>query len=90
MSIVDGNALAGVLVERFGPDATTVLLRCPGCASDGVLARTRVHLTAMGAVARCRDCDTVLVTVVDSPTGHRVRLSGTARLHGRRDGTPAA
>lgn len=89
MSIVDGNALAGVLDERFGPDATTVPLRCPGCGSDGVLARTRVHLTAMGAVARCRDCDTVLVTVVQSPTGHRVRLPGTARPHPQAGSTPA-
>ncbi|MEK6311652.1 MULTISPECIES: DUF6510 family protein [Curtobacterium] len=76
MTIVDGNALAGLLAERFGPDATTVLLRCPGCGSDGVLARTRVHLTAMGAVARCCDCDTVLVTVVDSPTGRLIAGTG--------------
>ena len=79
MSLVDGNALAGVLAERFGPDATTVLLRCPGCGSDGVVARTRVHVTAMGAVARCHDCDTVLVTVVDDPAGRRVRCAQTAR-----------
>lgn len=69
MSVVDGNALAGVLAGRFGPDATTIVLRCPGCGSDGIVARTRVHVTAMGAVARCRDCDTVLVTVVDGPAG---------------------
>ncbi|KTR03006.1 DUF6510 family protein [Curtobacterium luteum] len=70
MTIVDGNALAGVLADRLGPDATTAPLHCPGCGRDGILARTRVHVTAMGMVARCRDCDALLATVVEAD-GHR-------------------
>lgn len=76
MTVVDGNALAGTLAERLGPDATTALLRCAGCGGGGVLARARVHVSAMGAVARCRDCDAVLVTVVDAPGRRWVGFPG--------------
>jgi len=76
-TVVDGKALAGVLAEFLGPDATGALLRCAGCGSTGVLARTRVHTSPMGSVARCRDCDTVLVTVVDGPDRRWVGFPGT-------------
>lgn len=77
MSIVDGNALAGALSDVLGPDATTARLRCAGCGSAGYLAVTRVYRSPMGAVARCQGCDTVLVTVVETPTGRRVGFPGT-------------
>lgn len=76
MSVVDGNALAGVLTDVLGTDATTARLRCAGCGTAGVLAVTRVHRSPMGSVARCRGCDTVLVTVVETPTGRRVGFPG--------------
>lgn len=75
-TVVDGNALAGVLAEFLGPDATRALLRCGGCGSIGFVARTRVHTSPMGSVARCRDCDTVLVTVVDGPDRRWVGFPG--------------
>lgn len=74
--VVDGNAVAGLLDGVLGSEPTTARLRCRGCGSTGVLARTRVHVSAMGAVARCRDCDTVLVTVVETPVGRLVGLPG--------------
>ncbi|PZE68720.1 DUF6510 family protein [Curtobacterium sp. MCBD17_021] len=76
MTIVDGNALAGDLVEVLGIDATSARLCCAGCGSTGLLALTRVHRTAMGSVARCRGCDTVLVTVVDTGAERWVGLPG--------------
>jgi hypothetical protein len=75
-TVVDGNALAGVLAEFLGPDASRALLRCAGCGSIGLLAQTRVHASPMGSVARCRDCDTALVTVVDGPDRHWVGFPG--------------
>ncbi len=84
MTVVDGNARAGALAEHLGADTTSALLRCAGCGDDDVLARTRVHVTAMGAVARCHGCDTVLVTVVDTPVGRWVGLPGV-RVHGTID-----
>lgn len=77
MTVVDGNALAGVLSEVLGPEPTVTVLCCAGCGSLGSVARTVVHRTAMGSVARCRDCDTVLVTVVDAGATRWVGLPGT-------------
>ncbi|WP_439691508.1 DUF6510 family protein [Curtobacterium sp. SP.BCo] len=77
MVVLDGNALAGVLTDTLGADPTTVVLRCAGCGTLGELARTRVHVSPMGSVARCRGCDTVLVTVVETPGRRWVGLPGT-------------
>lgn len=76
MSVVDGNALAGALTGVLGAEPTLAVLRCAGCGSSGALAVTRVYVTAMGAVARCHDCDAVLVTVVDTPERRWVGLPG--------------
>lgn len=77
MTAVDGNALAGVLSEVLGAEPTVTVLCCGGCGSLGSVARTAVYRTAMGSVARCRDCDTVLVTVVDAGANRWVGLPGT-------------
>jgi hypothetical protein len=71
--IVDGNALAGELTEVIGTDATRAVVRCASCGETGELAGSRVFRTAMGSVARCRGCDAVLVTVVD--TGRRLWIA---------------
>ncbi len=73
MTILDGNALAGDLAEVLGPDPTSATLRCVGCGSSDALGVARVHRSAMGSVARCDGCGTVLVTVV---------LVGSRRLVG--------
>ncbi|PCN47670.1 hypothetical protein Csp2054_11215 [Curtobacterium sp. 'Ferrero'] len=85
MAVIDGNALAGVLADVLGPDATVTRLRCRGCGSAGVVGRTSVLRSAMGWVGRCRDCDTVLVTVVETPHGRLVGLPGARTV-----GTPGA
>ena len=77
MLIVDGNALAGPLASVLGDDATLAVLRCAGCGTSDALALTRVYRTPMGSVARCRGCDTVLVTVVDAGDRRWVGLPGT-------------
>jgi hypothetical protein len=76
MTLFDGNALAGELADVLGADPTTARLRCTGCGSLGSLGETRVYRTAMGSVARCHGCDTVLVTVVSDGTRRRVGLPG--------------
>lgn len=76
MTLFDGNALAGDLADVLGADPTTARLRCTGCGSLGSLGETRVYRTAMGSVARCHGCDTVLVTVVSDGVRRRVGLPG--------------
>ncbi|MBF4587232.1 MULTISPECIES: DUF6510 family protein [unclassified Curtobacterium] len=77
MTVVDGNALAGVLSEVLGPEPTVTVLCCAGCGSRGSVARTAVYCSAMGSVARCRTCDTVLVTVVEAGSARWISLPGT-------------
>jgi phage FluMu protein Com len=69
MTLLDGNALAGRLDDLLGWDATASEVRCTHCGLQDLLATAAVYASAMGAVVRCRACDAVLLTVVDSPDG---------------------
>jgi hypothetical protein len=69
MNVLDGNALAGRLADLLGWDATDSPIRCRSCGMGGAVAAATVYVTAMGAVARCRACDAVLLTVVDAVGG---------------------
>ena len=66
MQHLDGNVLAGPLAGLFSFDPTMASTRCNGCGAVSVLAAAMVYMDAMGSVARCADCDTVLLTVVES------------------------
>ena len=66
MQHFDGNVLAGQLADLFAFDATVATTRCAGCGSVSVLATAMVYMDAMGTVARCVGCDTVLLTLVES------------------------
>jgi len=76
--VLDGSALAGVLSEVYAFEATRAVVRCASCGHADVLARTTVHLTAMGGVVRCATCTAVLLVVVERPDGVRVSTSGAA------------
>ncbi|WP_278102711.1 DUF6510 family protein [Microbacterium proteolyticum] len=69
MDVLDGNALAGRLADLLGWDATDSLVRCRSCGDGGTVGRVAVYASAMGAVARCRSCDAVLLTIVDAAGG---------------------
>jgi len=71
---VDGNAIAGPLAEVFGRDVTLAVATCAGCHESGVIARTMVYATAMGAVARCAHCELVLMVLGGRP-GARMLFS---------------
>lgn len=69
MDVLDGNALAGRLADLLGWDATDSRVRCRACGDGGAVAEVVVYASAMGAVARCRSCDAVLMTIVDAVAG---------------------
>ncbi|GAA1678520.1 DUF6510 family protein [Microbacterium lacus] len=69
MTRLDGNVLAGRLVDALGWDATAADARCAGCGSHGALAGAVVYVSAMGSVVRCPHCDAILATFVESDTG---------------------
>ena len=75
---LDGSALAGTLSEVYTFEATRAVVRCGSCGHTDVLARTTVHLSAMGGVVRCATCAAVLLVVVERPDGVRVSASGAA------------
>ncbi|MFJ6677878.1 DUF6510 family protein [Microbacterium sp. NPDC091382] len=85
MTHVDGNALAGTLVDVLGFDSTDAIGECAGCRHRSELARAHAFVTAMGAIVRCEACQGVLAVVVRTPTDVHVSLSGLARVSiGRR------
>ena len=60
---LDGNALAGVLVEAFGEEMTAVRRHCDGCGAERALGAYRAYLGA-GVVLRCPACGSVGLRVV--------------------------
>ena len=76
MTHLDGNVLAGQFSDVFTADVTRMRGRCAQCGDQAMLAEAMVYLTAMGAVARCRRCSNVLVTLVDTPRSRMMSMSG--------------
>jgi hypothetical protein len=64
MDALDGNAIAGLLVDVFGTEMTTVRGVCASCGASGPVAELEVYLQAPGTVARCRSCSAVLMVLV--------------------------
>ena len=64
MDPLDGNAIAGALIEHFGREMTMAEVRCSHCQSTTLIAQLRVYMKAPGAVARCPACDGVVMVIV--------------------------
>jgi hypothetical protein len=61
---LDGNAIAGLLVDVFGAETTTSTGTCAGCGARAPVAEFEVYVRAPGTVARCRTCERVLMVFV--------------------------
>ena len=79
MTHLDGNAIAGVLEEVFGRDVTVAAGRCRGCGAERALGAVHVYYAA-GVVARCPDCDSVLLRIVRAGERTWLDLSGLSVL----------
>ena len=75
MDALDGNAIAGALLEHFGEEMTMAEVRCSHCQSASLMAELRVYMKAPGAVARCPACDEVVIVIVDVRGTQRVDMS---------------
>jgi uncharacterized protein DUF6510 len=80
MSYVDGNSLAGPLAEVFGVDFTAVVGTCASCGFAAAVATLRVYANAPGVVARCSECDEVVLRLVRAPGEAWVDLRGARSL----------
>jgi len=80
MDALDGNAIAGRLVEVFGIEMTTATGTCAHCGASGPVAEVVVYMRAPGVVARCRQCTSVLMVLVEAHAITCVDLTGLAAL----------
>lgn len=78
--MLDGNAIAGTLVDVFGTEMTAATGECANCGKRGPLAETAVYLRLPGIVVRCRVCDSVLAVLVERRGVYCVDLRGLAVL----------
>lgn len=75
---VDGNALAGVMVEVMDGDITQLIAMCGGCGAAAPVAETVVEIDETAAIVRCRSCTHTLMTVLVDTGGARM-LFGSLR-----------
>jgi hypothetical protein len=64
MIALDGNAIAGDLIEALGVDFAALTCTCASCGATGFFAEAVVYTRGPGRVARCRVCGEVLVVLV--------------------------
>lgn len=65
MDAVDGNAIAGRLLEVFGAEMTTATGVCAYCGARRQVAELVVYVRAPGTVVRCPACDAVVLVLVE-------------------------
>ena len=80
MEALDGNAIAGLLLDVFGVEMTTATGVCANCGATGQMAELVVYLRAPGTVVRCRSCSGLLMVFVDVRGIVCVDLRGLERL----------
>ncbi|WP_329101644.1 DUF6510 family protein [Micromonospora sp. NBC_01699] len=77
---IDGNMLAGPLREIFAVDLSAASEQCATCGSTRPFAALRVYSHAPGLVARCPDCEEVVLRLVRTPTSGWLDLRGAVFL----------
>jgi hypothetical protein len=78
-SMLDGNAVAGLLQEVFAVEMTTAIGTCAGCGAAEPVAATHVFRGA-GIVLRCAHCDNTLVKIVRDDTRLWIGFPGLRAL----------
>jgi hypothetical protein len=79
-TVLDGNAVAGLLATAFGSDLTTVPGQCIHCQTVSLVGQLRAYTRAPGVVLRCPACSSVVLRVVETPTAILVDTSGASWL----------
>lgn len=80
MTHLDGNVLAGPLMEVFRADMTMATGTCAGCGDTSALAQAMVYVDAPAWTVRCHICDAVLLTLAHTANGVRFDLRGLTAL----------
>jgi hypothetical protein len=64
-SVLDGNAIGGLLMQVFRTEMTTAVATCGSCGTASEMAELPVYLHSLGTVVRCRHCVAILMTFVE-------------------------
>jgi Family of unknown function (DUF6510) len=75
---LDGNAVAGLLHEIFGREATTAGTVCAACSARRPLGELVVFCDGPGTIIRCRSCTSLLIAIVTVRDRSCVDLTGLA------------
>lgn len=78
-TMLDGNAVAGLLQEVFAVEMTTAIATCADCGGSGPVGATHVFRGA-GIVMRCPHCGNALVTIVEARERVTMGFAGVATL----------
>lgn len=76
--MLDGNAVAGRLLDVFGADMTASLLECASCRQGHLMGALLAFTNAPGMVLRCPSCEAVVLKLVETPRGTYVDSRGAA------------
>ena len=81
MTSLDGNAIAGTMLDVFGTDMTSAIGTCGSCGWVAPLAELAVYLAGPpGVVAHCPACDHLLMVIVHRGGTACVDVTGFASL----------
>ena len=78
--MLDGNAAAGILAEIFAVEMTTNLAECAHCGCQGEMGTLLAFTQAPGLVLRCRDCENIVMRIVQAPGATYLDMQGMAFL----------
>ncbi len=78
--VLDGNAVAGLLMAAFGAEMTAVPGRCAHCGTVNMVADLRAWTRAPGAVLRCPVCAGVVLRIVETDEAILVDARGASYL----------
>jgi hypothetical protein len=77
---LDGNAAAGELSNLFAVDITAAEGQCSHCGIARPFAQAHLYMDGPGLVARCVDCEKVLMRLVKARQCVLLDLRGMAYL----------
>jgi hypothetical protein len=77
---LDGNAAAGELSNLFAFDITTAEGQCSHCGTTRPFPLSHIYMDGPGLVARCADCENVLLRLVKAKRRVLLDLRGMAYL----------
>jgi hypothetical protein len=76
---LDGNGVAGVLIEVFGAEVTAIARTCGSCGTVAAVGAHRAYRGA-GLVLRCPGCADVAIRIAQLPDRNVVLVRGSWSL----------